>query len=189
MLCYRQNLTNASPFPRVESQRRDKGSSPQDRRGGGRPRKYAEASQPVTITLPKTTLRQLEQVDPDRGRAIVKLARDVSRDAGNGAPLVELLEVGPGSGLVVVATTSILRRIAFVRLVEVTAGRHLIALLPGHGIHELEVALVDILDERNALGEADSTLVTELLELLRNFRKSDSLSTAQILLLRLGTES
>ena len=167
--------------------RSDADSQPRDRRLGGRPRKYAEPSQPVTITLPHTTLRQLEQVDPDRGRAIVKLAREASRGGANGQPSVELVDIGGGSGLVVIGTAGILNTISFVRLVEVGPGRHLIALLPGHGIHELEVALGDLLDEQNNAG--DAAFITRVLELLRNFRKSESLSTAEILLLRLPTAS
>lgn len=141
------------------------------------------------MTLPRTTLRQLEQIDTDRGRAIVKLAREASRGADNEHPLVELVDIGGGMGLVVVGIAPILKRIAFLRLVELGPGRHLIALLPGHGVHELEVAITDLLDDRNNASDADSALVTKLLELLRNFRKSESVSTAQILLLRLAAPS
>ena len=167
----------------------DRKSPHGQRHPGGRPRKYSEASQPVTITLPKTTLGQLEQIDPDRGRAIVKLARQASRASHGGEPSIELVDIGGGSGLVVIGTTSALNSIGFLRMVEVSAGRHLIALLPGHGIHELEVALLDTLHERNSPADPDSSMITKLLELLRNFRKSEGVSTAQILFLRLGTGS
>ena len=167
--------------------RSDQHSPARDQRAGGRPRKYAEPSQPVTLTLPQTTLRQLEHVDADRGRAIVKLAKEASRGAEIEQPPVELVDIGEGNGLVVIGAAGILKTISFVRLVEVSPGRHLIALLPGHGIHELEVALGDLLDEQN--NAADAALITRLLELLRNFRKSESVSTAEILLLRLPTGS
>ena len=178
------------PVSRDMSPRAADRKSPHSRRHpGGRPRKYSEASQPVTVTLPKTTLRQLEQIDPDRGGAIVKLARQASRASRDGEPSVELVDIGGGSGLVVIGTTSALNSIGFLRMVEVSAGRYLIALLPGHGIHELEVALLDTLHERNSPADPDSSMITKLLELLRSFRKSEGVSTAQILFLRLGTGS
>jgi propanediol utilization protein len=155
-----------------------------DRRSGGRPRKYAEASQPVTITLPQTTLRQLEQVDPDRGRAIVKLAKNASFELDEDRPVVEVVEIGGGTALVVVGGAAVLKKIPFVRLVEVAVARHLIALLPGHGIHELEVALSDLVEDRDVT-ETNRELLSGLLTRLRNFRKTESVSTAQILLLQI----
>ena len=162
-------------------------SQPRDRRPGGRPRKYAEPSQPVTVTLPQSTLRQLEHVDTDRGRAIVKLARQASRGT-DAEPVVELVDIGGGTGLVLIGSAPILNRIRFLQLAEVGPGRHLIALSPGHGIHELEVALTDLLHD-GAARNTDRDLITRLLELLRNFRKSDGVSTAEILLLRLAAAS
>jgi hypothetical protein len=155
------------------------------RRLGGRPRKYAEPSQPVTVTLPQTTLRQLEQIDSDRGRAIVKLAKNASFEMDEGRPVVDVVEIGGGTALVVVGGASILQQISFIRLVEVALGRYLIALLPGHGIHELEVALSDIVEDRQNITEADRDLISQLLIRLRNFRKAESVSTAQILLLQM----
>jgi hypothetical protein len=168
----------------VESRDASHNFQQQDRRAGGRPRKYAEPSQPVTVTLPQTTLRQLEQVDADRGRAIVKLAKNASLEMSEGRPVLEVVEIGGGTALVVVGGASVLQQIPFVRLVEVALGRYLIALLPGRGIHELEVALTDLVEDRDNLSESDRELITTLLTQLRNFRKSESVSTAQILLLQ-----
>jgi hypothetical protein len=165
--------------------RRPANPQPNDRRAGGRPRKYAEPSHPVTITLPQTTLRQLEQVDSDRGRAIVKLAKTASFELDEARPLVEVVEIGGGTALVVVGGAGALKRISFVRLVEVALGRHLIALLPGHGIHELEVALGDLLEDARELTELNRELVSALLKHLQTFRKTESVSTAQILLLQI----
>jgi hypothetical protein len=157
----------------------------QERRLGGRPRKYAEPSQPVTVTLPQTTLRQLEQVDADRGRAIVKLAKNASLELDDGRAFVDVVDIGSGTALVVVGGASILRQIPFVRLVEVALGRYLIALLPGRGIHELEIALTDLLEDSQHLIESDRELVSQLATRLRKFRKTESVSTAQILLLQI----
>jgi len=44
----------------------------------GRPRKFQEASRPVTVTLPQRTLELLSTFDEDRGRAIVKVTDAVA---------------------------------------------------------------------------------------------------------------
>src|SRR4029079_11482540 len=43
------------------------------RLGPGRPRKFAQPSRPVTVTLPEDTLTRLGTIDADLGRAIVAL--------------------------------------------------------------------------------------------------------------------
>jgi hypothetical protein len=39
---------------------------------GGRPRKFAEPTRPVTVTIPDRTLKQLVHIDKDRAKAIAK---------------------------------------------------------------------------------------------------------------------
>jgi len=152
---------------------------------GGRPRKFAEPSQPITITLPNSTLRQLQDFDSDRGRAIVKLARNAANKSPADHPLVEILEMAHNTGLVVIGPAPSLAKIRFIQLVEVAPARYLLALSPGHGFHELEIALNDLLSELGPAYARDRELISQLLAHFRTYRKSDSMSTAQILLLRL----
>ena len=155
---------------------------PEHQKKGGRPRKYAEPSQPVTVTLPNTTLRELQRVDADRGRAIVKLARAASSQQ---QPLVEVVEFAENTGLVVVGPSEALLKIPFLQLVEVAPVRYLLALLPGHDFDQLEIALGDLLeDPDNGLGD-DRELIAKLLSCFKNFRKTESMSTAQIVLVQL----
>lgn len=149
---------------------------------GGRPRKYAEPSQPITVTLPNSTLRQLQKIDQDRGRAIVKITRAAS---SSGQPQVEVVEFSENTGLVLVGPSPTLEAIPFLRLVEVAPARFLLALTPGHEFHQLEIALSDVLDEPNNTSSSDRELISSLLSHFKNFRKSDSVSTAQILLVQL----
>jgi hypothetical protein len=153
---------------------------------GGRPRKYAEPSQPITITLPETTLRQLEQIDPDRGRAIVKLAQNASWDTSHERPVVEIVEFAGNTGLVVVGRSDALSKVPFLQLVEVAPGRYLLALDPGYDFNQLEIALNDLLEDVEGQSQADHDLISRLISHFKNFRKSESMSTAQILLLRLA---
>jgi hypothetical protein len=168
----------ANPRSKENSQRRD-------RRPGGRPRKFGEPSQPITITLPQSTLRQLQQIDPDRGRAIVKLAKNAFRSEPGERPLVEIVDIAGNTGLVIVGPNETLKRIQFLRLVEVAPARYLIALAPERDFYDLEIALNDLVDDPAIKDERERALVTELLRHFRNLRRTDSVTMGQILFVRL----
>jgi hypothetical protein len=162
----------------------------QGRHPGGRPRKFSEPSRPITITLPATTLRQLEQIDEDRGRAIVKLAKSAAwgDTKGKRAP-VEIVELSGDTGLVIIGPAPSLKKIEFLRLVEVAPARFLLALKPGHNFHELELALTDVMEDLSSDKIDERLLISELLSNIKTFRKSDAVSVAQILLMRLRPDS
>src|SRR5438128_147532 len=114
---------------------------------GGRPLKFAEPSRAITLTLPESTLRDLEEIGPDRGHAIGKLTQLALGGKQPDRPMVELVKMAANTGLVVVGPSRALRSIGFVQLVEIAPGRHLIALGHGRDFRELEIALLDLLDD------------------------------------------
>ena len=87
--------------------------------------------------MPESTLRDLEQIDPDRGYAIVKLAKSALRLGEADPPLVEIVEMAEKTGLIVVGPSRALREISFLHLVEVAPARYLLALDPGDDFHTL----------------------------------------------------
>ena len=153
------------------------------RRGSGRPPKYGEPSRPVTVTLPDSTLKGLERIDPDRGKAIVKLAR--AAVSSGERPLVEVVEVGAGTGLVIVGPSQILRKIPFLHLVEVAPARYLLAMDRGNDFRALEIELADLVDDLSAEEAGERALVLELLAHIRRIRKSGGMRMAEILLAKL----
>jgi len=152
---------------------------------GGRPFKFAEPSRAITLTLPESTLRDLDEIGPDRGHAIVKLTQLALGGKQVDRPVVELVKMAANTGLVVVGPSRALRSIDFVQLVEIAPGRHLIALGDGRDFRELEIALIDLLDDFTEEDAQERHLIQQLLGYLKNFRKSESGSTAQIVLVRL----
>jgi hypothetical protein len=156
------------------------------RRSGGRPFKFAEPSRAITLTLPESTLRDLQQVDPDRGRAIVKLAKEASWGPDERF-LVQIVEIGENTGLLVLGPTQALRKIPFLQLVEVAPARYLLALSPGTDFQSLEIAVSDLLDDIGDDEPHEREVLTQLLHHLRNFRKAEGVSMAQILLVRLDS--
>jgi len=131
---------------------------------GGRPPKFNEISRPVTVTLPERVLHMLTAVNPDRARAITKLADTMLAGARTPFKLVDLVEVAPGKSVILVAHSAYLARIPWLRLIEIAPARHLLSLLPGTPIEKLEVAISDLL-EVVAENEPDER---EILEVLRH---------------------
>src|SRR5215471_1223002 len=95
---------------------------------GGRPAKFSEPSRPVTVTLPERVLGSLARIDADRARAIVKATESVMRKSIEG---VELVEVAPGLGVIVVGPSDFLRKIDWLQLVEIAPARYLLSIPPG----------------------------------------------------------
>ncbi|CAN5827383.1 hypothetical protein BH11VER1_BH11VER1_04060 [soil metagenome] len=155
---------------------------------GGRPPKFEEPSRPVTVTLPESTLEGLRQIDPDRGQAIVKLTQSLLSEGRSAPPLVEVVKMASKTGLLVVGPSEALRRIPFLRLVEVAPARFLIALESGNDFRTLEIAIQDVLEDIPESNLREHKLMLLLLENIRRLRKSDRVSMAEILLVNLDDD-
>ena len=160
----------------------------QRKNGSGRPPKFSEASRPITLTLPESTLRDLQLVHPDRGHAIVKLAQRASRGNRSKRPLVEIVKMGVDVGLIIVGQSKVLLQIPFVRLVEVAPARYLLALDSGNDFHTLEIAINDLLDEVPKQERGERELITQLLKHIKEVRKAKRVRMAEILLIKFGTK-
>lgn len=155
------------------------------RYGGGRPPKFDEPSRPITVTLPESTLKGLEIIDPDRGRAIVRLTKEALREHTPERPLVEVLEMAPNTGLIVTGPSVTLKHIPFLHMVEVAPARFLLALDAGNDYRALELAVQDLLEEVPASEARERNLLNQLLEVAKRLRKNERVSMAEILLVKL----
>ena len=152
---------------------------------GGRPPKFSEPRRPVTLTLPERTLEQLAEIDADRARAVVKAASALSgRDAEH--PSIEVVEVLPGSGIILVGPSRYLKRISFLRLVEVAPRRFLLVLPSGTAPDSLEIALMDVLDGIPEREVKEKALVRDLQRLLSLYRRGSKVTKAEILFVDTG---
>lgn len=154
-------------------------------RSGGRPRKFDEPSGPVTVTLPKRTLDQLRRVDEDRAKAIVKVVDAFVENDTRAAADVEIIEVAPGTGVVVVPPTESLRKLPWLRMIEVAPMRYLLAIVPDASIEKTEVALLDLIDDARTTAPEDLPVLELLVDKLRDLRRRERISTAQILFVRI----
>ena len=153
------------------------------RGAGGRPPKFDEPRRPVTLTLPERTLARLAAINADRATAIVKLV-DSMLPASNGHRLVDVVEVAPGAAIILVAPSRSLRRIPWLRLAELSPGRHLVTILPGTPIDSLEVAIFDLLESLPASEEYERKILSELRSVIGTGRREQKISKYEMLYVR-----
>jgi hypothetical protein len=154
------------------------------RLSSGRPPKFEEASRPITVTLPERTLKQLEMIHADRARAIVKVAAAALGFKTSKRPFVEVVEAYPEQSLIIVGPSKRLKEIDFLRLVEVSPSRFLLVIPSGTSIESLELAVGDLLEQTPPGDVYEHGLLTELNRIMRQRRRQQDVTKAEILLIR-----
>ena len=154
----------------------------QDNKQKGRPPKFRESRRPVTVTLPESTLARLAAINPDRAHAIVKaVGAAVPPDAKHQKKRVELVEIAPGVGIILVGPSRYLKRIKYLRLVEIAPMRYLLTVPSGTAVDSLELAVVDLLESVKSLDEWERSILEQLRDLMRALRLEDRLYKAELL--------
>ena len=160
---------------------------PKSKTGGGRPPKFREPRCPVTMRLPERILDLLAEIDTDRTCAVVKVTEAVA-GTGQGKFLpVELVAMSPGKSLIVVCPSKILRKIPWIKLIEISRGRYLVSIPSGTPIETLEVTLGDLSHDPDLKKiEFENNILHDLLNLIGLHRRSHRLSKEEILVIDTG---
>jgi hypothetical protein len=148
---------------------------------GGRPPKFNEESGPITVTLPRRTLHNLEAIDMDRAKAIVKCVDHMIQQSCCSEKKVEVIEIEKGTGLIVVGPSQKLRDIPWLRLIEIAPCRFLLAIPSGTAIETLEIAIMDQIENLPDEMTAEKTLLTDLRQKISHHRRKDGVSKGEIL--------
>jgi hypothetical protein len=159
----------------------------QQKHPGGRPPKFAEPRRPITVTLPDRILAMLDRIGPDRARAIVKSVDAVLGLSGGADHGLQLVEVAPGTALIVVPPSRQLRKVPWLRLAEVAPARFVLWMPTGTSVDSLEVALTDLLDDLPAADDNERGLRMRLRELLRRVRRDGRITKGEIMLVDTGS--
>jgi len=143
----------------------------------GRPPKFGRPARLLAVTLPDDVVVWLQEINPDPAWAIVSLfeqqhRRPPAREIAH--PDVQLVEVGPRRALIVVPQSAFVA-LPGVSVVPLSAGRAFLALEPGKGIAELELAVVDRLEESDLDG-SEARILTSLRRHLREWRQDKTLN-------------
>jgi hypothetical protein len=153
------------------------------RSAGGRPPKFDEPRRPVTVTLPERTLARRAAVDDDRATAIVKLV-DSTLPRLNGRSPVDVVEVAPGAAIILVGPSRSLRKIPWLKLAELSPGRHLLTVVPGTRIESLEIAILDLLENLPRSQHYERKILDELRQLIGSERRGQNISKFEMLYVR-----
>jgi hypothetical protein len=149
----------------------------------GRPRKYAEPSSPITLTLPNRILKRLEQIDKDRGKAIVKCVESLT-DLDSTSRGIKIVKATEESAIIVVPTRSHLETIPWLRLVEIAPAQFLLSMPGGTHVSLLEVAILDLL-EHLPDDDGERLMLEELRHYLTTHRRKSKVSKGEILFVEL----
>ena len=157
----------------------------------GRPPKYGTPSKIVAVTLPEDVVAELETIQEDLGWAIVRLVEQRrQRSSGSARPAklgkerpaaavhelapAELVATGSGESLIVVNPAHV-RAIPDVQVIPLSESEAFLALGPGKGMADLELAVQDHLETLRA-GSKAREQTTRLLNKLRQWRRDRTLS-------------
>jgi hypothetical protein len=149
----------------------------------GRPAKFPTPRRPVTITLPESTLARLALIDSDRARAVVKATEAALPMNEEGRSPVELVEIQPGMAVLIVGPSQCLRKIPWLRLVEVAPTRFLVVLPTGTSVDSLEVAINDLWESLSNENPWERALLERLRDVIRTLRRERRFSKAELLLI------
>jgi hypothetical protein len=158
----------------------------------GRPPKFGRPARLLAVTLPDDVVAWLQDINPDPAWAIVSLFEQQHRRAPareTAHPDVQLVEIGPRRALIVVPQSAFVA-LPGVSVVPLGAGRAFLALEPGRGIAELELAVIDRLEE-SGLEESEARILTSLRHHLRDWRldKALNFSTRSIIVVERARRS
>ena len=127
------------------------------------------------MTLPDHVIGALTSLDPDLGRAIVRLVQPML--AGRPHPPAELATFGRHSVIVVHPTRSLERRTG-VELVHLPDGRALISFARSTTIAGLELLIEDALEDA-ALPASERAVFEGIRSILRSARRSEKIVLLQ----------
>ena len=101
------------------------------------------------------------------------------------APAVEVVEASPGHAMIVVGPSVSLRKLDWLRLVEIAPSRFLLAVPTGTPVEALEVAMDDLRENLGPKASYEWELLTDLHGVLRFRRRQRDVSKVEILILRI----
>jgi hypothetical protein len=136
----------------------------------GRPPKFGRPSEVVALTLPEEVVSGLRDLHPDLAWAVVRLFED--KRPRNGAravapqPDAELVRIGGRQSLIVVHV-GVFKKLPGISIIPLSGTRAFLALEPGRGMADLELAVLDRIDDPTSDGRERRALKSLRALLLR----------------------
>jgi hypothetical protein len=141
----------------------------------GRPKKFGRPSEFVPLTLPTDVVHGLRQINADIATAIVRLFETAAARGQVPALDVELVSIYDQRFLIVV-NSSVIHDLPGVDIIQLEGERAFLALSPGYGVSDLELAVIDRLtDAGDVLGTRERQALEQLRRQLRSWREDQDL--------------
>ena len=135
----------------------------------GRPLKFGRRAQLVTLTLPDDVVQWLQSVDEDLAWAVVKLfERSAKGGRGKTHRLADLVQL-PGQRALILVKPEPFQNLKGTSIIPLADGRGFLALDPGRGVADLELAVLDRL-EMKAVPTAEREALQQLRNQLKQWR-------------------
>src|SRR3990167_1389304 len=132
----------------------DRRSESERKHAGGRPPKFSGPRRPV------------------------KVANEALAPGSSPEAPVALIRVAPGTEVILVTHSDHLKRIPWLRLVEIAPARFLLSMPSGTAVEALEVALTDLLQEVGPEEARERALLESLRAHLSQLRRDQSMTKA-----------
>lgn len=134
------------------------------------------------MSLPDDVIEWLESLDPDPAWAIVGLFEKARTRQANTTPRApaELVQL-PGRRALILVTPDVFDGLAGVSVIRLSDGRGFLALQPGKGYSDLELAVVDMIDATGVSAQRRTALV-EIRRQLREWRQAGLVFEARSIL-------
>ena len=142
----------------------------------GRPPKFGRPGQFVALTLPEEVVAGLRRIDADLAWAVVRLFEKEARRAPAARTeraIAELVTIADRRSLIVVSRSAF-TRLPGVEIVPVSSTRAFLALEPGLGMSDLELAVGDRLGDAR-VDARERKALTRLRAQLRRWRRDRGL--------------
>ena len=148
----------------------------------GRPLKFGRPTRPLSVSLPDDVIEWLETLDPDPAWAIVSLFEKARARHAGAAPRApaELVQL-PGRRALILVAPDVFDDLPGVSVIRLSDGRGFLALQPGKGYADLELAVVDRIDAVNVSPDRRKALV-EIRKQLREWRQAGLVFEARSIL-------
>lgn len=133
------------------------------------------------MTLPERVLDLLTAVDSDRAMAIAKLADFSLKGSGAFLKPVDTVKITKGRAIILVAHSERLKRLPWLRLIEVAPARHLLSIRTGTSIESMELDLRDLLEDLPEGQSQEREMLEMLVKIIRASRRAQTAWKEEIL--------
>ncbi|MFH1080945.1 MAG: hypothetical protein V1766_11935 [Pseudomonadota bacterium] len=144
--------------------------------------KTGEPQRVVTIALPEKTLNVLEAYDQDLALAIEKVTDQAIQRAFPRGNSYEIVKVAPRKSIFIVGSNTHLSEIKWLKLVEISPGRNLIAIPSGTSLELVEIAILELIETIPPDEARERGLLEEFCKYVGRLRRYKKMSTVEILI-------